>query len=101
MYIIVNNKNNKVCAEWSHLNHNDIHICWKTYYEIESANSYRSDNTHVKKFNSKYDAEQFASNYFEDNDLEIISTNLIQRYIDQLIEKIKYESHHTHIHHMY
>nr|WP_321316029.1 hypothetical protein [uncultured Ligilactobacillus sp.] len=90
MYIIVNRNNNKICSEWNHLNYDDIHICWKTLKEIQNSNSYRNDTTHMKKFITKYKARKYIKDNFLDNipNLVIVSTNILQRLFDRLIDKI-------------
>lgn len=82
MYITMNFKNHKFCTEWTHLNQNEIYICWRTTQEIYANNSYLNDNTHIKRFIFKKIAENFSKNNFSEfSETIYVPTNLIDKEI--------------------
>lgn len=87
MYIVINSTDDRICAEWNYITEKQKHICWKTPQEIEFDNSYKNDTTHMKKFETKKAALEFIrTNCKNDSSYFTISTNPIQRAIDNFLE---------------
>lgn len=91
MYIIINIKTQKICSEWNYVSERTKHICWKTPTEIEAANSYRLDNTHIKKFLTRRNAQLFIVKQNFNQECICLSTNRFQQKIDDLLLKYIYK----------
>ena len=89
MYIVVNTEDDRICSEWNYITEKEKHICWKTPKEIEADNSYRVDNTHMKKFSTKQEAENFINQQDNSDKLITVATNFIQRWWDEIVYRFK------------
>lgn len=94
MYIVINIENDRVCSEWNHMTEKTKHICWKTPEEIEADNSYRVDNTRMKKFSTKKEAEEFITENADSDKLITVSTNFIKRWWDNVVSQFR-DKHHN------
>lgn len=101
MYIIVNTEDDRICSEWNHMTETTKHICWKTPEEIEADNSYRVDNTRMKKFTTKNQAEAFIAECIDSEKLIAVSTNFIKRWWDDVVYEYRNKRNQDYVHSTY